>query len=65
MYGDQIDMDALENEANIFWIIMSICKVENKRIGFKYVYNKMKSCPESEKDRTPNIMRIKKLLLTQ
>ena len=59
MYGDEIDMDALEVEANVFRIIMSNC-----RVGcFKDVYNKIKTCPESEKELIPNIMRIIRLLL--
>ena len=59
MYGDEIDMDALEVEANVFRAIMSNC-----RVGcFKDVYNKIKTCPESEKELIPNIMRIIKLLL--
>ena len=59
MYGDEIDMDAFEVEANVFRAIMS-----NFRLGcFKDVYNKIKTCPESEKELIPNIMRIIKLLL--
>ena len=59
MYGDEIDMDALEVEANVFRATMSNC-----RAGcFKDVYNKIKTCPESEKELIPNIMRIIKLLL--
>ena len=41
MYGDEIDMDALEVEANIFRAIMS-----NWRVGCsKDTYNKIKTCP--------------------
>ena len=59
MYGDEIDMDALEVEAKVFWTLMSNC-----RVGcFKDVYNKIKSCPESEKELIPNIMCIILLLL--
>ena len=59
MYGDEIDMDALEVEANLFWTLMSNC-----RVGcFKDVYNKIKICPESEKELIPSIMCIIKLLL--
>ena len=59
MYGDEIDMGALEVEANVFRPIMSNC-----RVGcFKDVYNKIKTCPESKKELIPNIMRIIKLLL--
>ena len=59
MYGDEIDMDALEVEANVFRAIMSNC-----RVGcFKDVYNKIKTSPESEKKPIPNIMRLIKLLL--
>ena len=59
MYGDEIDMGALEVEANVFQTIMSNC-----RVGcFKDVYNKIKACPETEKELIPNIMRIVKLLL--
>ena len=59
MYGDEIDTNTLEVEANKFRAIMSNC-----RIGcFKDVYNKTKTCPESEKELIPNIMRIIKLLL--
>ena len=59
MYGDEIDMDALEVEANVFRAIMSNC-----RAGcFKDVYSKIKTCPESEKELIPNIMRIIMLLL--
>ena len=36
MYGDEIDMDTLEVEANVFQAIMSICRVA----FFKDVYNK-------------------------
>ena len=59
IYGDEIDMDALEVEANVFWAIMSNCRVGY----FKDVYSKIKTCPESEKELIPNIMRIIKLLL--
>ena len=59
MYGDDIDKDTPEVEANVFWAIMSNCRVE----CFKDVYNKIKTCPESEKELIPNIMRIIKLLL--
>ena len=38
---------------------MSNCKVG----CFKDVYNKIKTCPETEKELIPNIMRIVKLLL--
>ena len=59
MYGDEIDMDVFGVEANVFRAIMSNC-----RVGcFKDVYNKIKTCPESEKELIPNIMRIIKLLL--
>ena len=59
MYGDEIDTNTLEVEANKFRAIMSNC-----RIGcFKDVHNKTKTCPESEKELIPNIMRITKLLL--
>ena len=59
MYGDEIDTNTLEVEANKFRAIMSNC-----RIGcFKDVYNKTKTCPESEKELILNIMRITKLLL--
>ena len=54
MYGDEIDMGALEVKANVFRAIMSNC-----RVGcFKDVYNKMKTCPESEKELIPNIIHI-------
>ena len=57
MYGGKIDMDALE--ANVFQAIISNC-----RVGcFKDVYNKIKTCPESEKELIPNIMHVIKLLL--
>ena len=59
MYGDEIDTDALEVEANKFRTIMSNCWVG----CFKDVYNKTKTCPESEKELIPNIMHIIKLLL--
>ena len=61
MNGDEIDTDALEVEANVFRAIMSNC-----RVGcFNDVYNKIKTCPESEKELIrKNIMRIIKLLLT-
>ena len=59
MYGDEIDMGALEVKANVFRAIMSNCRVE----CFKDVYNKMKTCPESEKELIPNIIHIIKLLL--
>ena len=56
IYGDEIDMDALEVEANIFRTIMS-----NRRVGyFKDVYNKIRTCPESETELIPNIIRIKR-----
>ena len=59
MYGGEIDMDALEVEANVFRTLMSNC-----RVGcFKDVYNKIKSCPESEIELIPNITCIIKLLL--
>ena len=59
MYGDEIDTNTLEVEANKFRTIMSNC-----RTGcFKDVYNKTKTCPESEKELILNIMRITKLLL--
>ena len=59
MYSDEIDTSTLEVEANKLRAIMSNC-----RIGcFKDVYNKTKTCPESEKELIPNIMRITKLLL--
>ena len=58
MYGDEIDMDALEIKANVFRVITSNC-----RVGcFKDVYNKIKTCPESEKQLISNIMPIIKLL---
>ena len=59
MHGDEIDMDALEVEANVFRATMSSCRVE----CFRDVYNKIKTCPESEKELILNIMRIMKLLL--
>ena len=59
MYGDEIDMDALVAEANVFRAIMSNCRVGY----FKDVYNKIKTCPESEKELIPNITRIIKLFL--
>ena len=59
MYGDEIDIDALEVEANVFRAIMPNC-----RVGcFKDMYNKIKTCPESKKELIRNIMRIIKLLL--
>ena len=48
MYGDEIDMDALEVEANLFRAIMSNCRVK----CFKDVYKNIKTCPESEKGLT-------------
>ena len=52
-------MDALEVEANVFRAIMLCC-----RVGcFKDVYHKIKTCPESEEELIPNIMRIIKLFL--
>ena len=59
MYGDEIDMAALKVKANVFRVIMSNCSVG----CFKDVYNKIKTCPESEKELIPNIMCIIKLLL--
>ena len=57
MYGGKIDMDALE--ANVFQAIISNC-----RVGcFKDVYNKIKTCPESEKELIPSVMGIINLLL--
>ena len=58
-YGDEIDMDAFKVEANVFRVIMSNCRV----VCFKDVYDKIKTCPESEKELILNIMRIIKLLL--
>ena len=59
MYGDEIGIDALEVEVNVFRAIIS-----NYRVGcFKNVCNKIEICPESEKERIPNIMLIIKLLL--
>ena len=59
IYDGEIDIDALEVEANVFRAIMSNC-----RVGcFKHVYNKIKTFPESKKELIPNIMRIIKLLL--
>ena len=59
IYDGEIDMDALEVEANVFRAIMSNC-----RVGcFKDVYNKIKTFPENKKELIPNIMRIIKLLL--
>ena len=52
-------MDALEVEANVFRDIMSNCRVGY----FKDMYNKIKTCPESEKELISNIMRIIKLPL--
>ena len=59
MYGDEIDMGALEVEGNVFRTRMSNCGVG----CFKDVYNKIKTCAESDKELIPNIMRIIKLLL--
>ena len=59
MYGGKIDMDAPEVEANVFRT-MTCPKNQNH---VKDVYNKIKTCPESEKELIPNIMRIIKLLL--
>ena len=51
MHGGEIDMDALEVEANVFRAITSNC-----RVGcFKDVYNKIKTCPEIERELIPNI----------
>ena len=59
MYGGKIDMDASEGEANVFRT-MTCPKNQNH---VKDVYNKIKTCPESEKELIPNIMCIIKLLL--
>ena len=59
MHGREIDIDALEVEANVFQAIMSNCSVG----CFKDLCNKIKNCPESEKKLISNIMRIIKLLL--
>ena len=59
MYGGKIDMDAPEVEANVFRT-MTCPKNQNH---VKDVYNKIKTCPESEKELIPNIMFIIKLLL--
>ena len=51
MHGGEIDMDAIEVEANVFRAITSNC-----RVGcFKDVHNKIKTCPEIERELIPNI----------
>ena len=48
IYGGEIDMDAVEVKVKVFRTIMSDCRVR----CFKDVYNKIKTCPESEKKKT-------------
>ena len=53
MYGEEIDMDALDVEENVFRT-MTCPKNQNH---VKDVYSKIKTCPESEKELIANIMR--------
>ena len=59
MYGGEIDMDAVKVKVKVFRTIMSNCRVR----CFKDVYNKIKTCPESEKETNPEYYAHNNLLL--